>query len=117
MPFGSPRGLPLRPGFDLRQPGRHQAPAELNILGRFLAVQATRPSQRSESALQRHTHGSYLMADGVPLPVADRLGQSSVRTTADVYTHALRGPDDDAALRWDEFQRRGAGDSLQRKLQ
>jgi integrase len=51
------------------------------------------------------------------LAVAERLGHSSVRTTADVYTHALRGQDDDAARRWDEFQRHGAGDTVQRKLQ
>jgi integrase len=66
----------------------------------------------------RHIHGSHLVADGVPLPVvAERLGHSSVRTTADVYTHALRGQDDDAARRWDEFQRRGASDGLPRKVQ
>ena len=54
----------------------------------------------------------------VPLPVvSERLGHSSVRTTADVYAHALRGQDDEAALRWDEFQRRGTGDHPERKLQ
>jgi integrase len=58
------------------------------------------------------------VANGVPLPVvAERLGHASVRTTADVYAHALRGQDDDAARRWDEFQRRGAGDSPQTKVQ
>ena len=34
----------------------------------------------------RHTHGSHLLANGVPLPVVSaRLGHSSVRVTADVY--------------------------------
>jgi len=67
---------------------------------------------------RRHTHGSHLIADGVPLPVvAERLGHSSIRTTADVYTHALRGQDDDAARRWDDFQRRGAVEHLEKKLQ
>ena len=66
----------------------------------------------------RHSHGSHLLADGVPLPVvSERLGHSSVRTTADIYAHALRGQDDEAALRWDEFQRRGAGVRAERKLQ
>jgi integrase len=49
--------------------------------------------------------------------VSERLGHSSVRTTADVYAHALRGQDDDAARRWDEFQRRETGDLLERKIQ
>jgi len=66
----------------------------------------------------RHTHGSHLVADGVPLSmIAERLGHSSVRTTADVYTHALRGQDDDASRRWDEFQRRGAATSAPTKVQ
>jgi hypothetical protein len=26
--------------------------------------------------------------------------------TADVYSHAIRGQDDEAARRWDEFQRK-----------
>jgi len=66
----------------------------------------------------RHSHGSHLVADGVPLPVvAERLGHSSIRTTVDVYAHALRGQDDDAARRWDEFQRRGTPDSPETKVQ
>jgi len=40
-----------------------------------------------------------------------------VRTTAEVYAHAIRGQDDEAALRWDEFQRRGTGDRVEGKLQ
>jgi integrase len=38
--------------------------------------------------------------------VSERLGHSSVRVTADVYSHAIRGRDDEAARRWEEFQRR-----------
>jgi integrase len=53
----------------------------------------------------RGSHGSHLLASGVPLPAAsERLGHSSVRVTADVYAHALRGQDDEAARRWQEFQ-------------
>jgi integrase len=66
----------------------------------------------------RHSHGSHLVANGVPLPVvAERLGHASVRTTADVYAHALRGQDDEAAKRWDEFQRRSNGDGFQKTVQ
>jgi len=35
---------------------------------------------------------------------SERLGQSSVRETADAYSHAIRGRDDEAARRWEEFQ-------------
>lgn len=53
--------------------------------------------------LLRHSHGSHLLAKGVPLPaVAERLGHSSPYVTATVYAHAIRGQDDEAARRWDE---------------
>jgi integrase len=53
----------------------------------------------------RHSHGSHLLAAGVQLiDVSERLGHSSVRVTADVYSHAIRGRDDEAARRWDKFQ-------------
>jgi integrase len=59
-----------------------------------------------------------LVADGVPFPVvSERLGHASIRTTVDVYAHALCGQDDDAARRWHEFQRRGTEDNLERKVQ
>jgi integrase len=101
--FANPDGTPLRP---------NSISSVVSLLFRRLGL----PKGASLHSL-RHTHGSHLVADGVPLPVvAERLGHSSVRTTADVYTHALRGQDDDAARRWDEFQRRGT-DCSARKLQ
>ena len=104
MIFANPDGTPLRP---------NSISSVFSLLFRRLGL----PKGASLHSL-RHIRGSHLVADGVPLlVVAERLGHSSVRTTADVYTHALRGQDDDAARRWDEFQRRGAGDSIQRKLQ
>ena len=52
------------------------------------------------------THGSFLLADGVDLATeSERLGHSSVRVTADIYSHALRGRDQEAARRWDKFMR------------
>jgi integrase len=102
--FANPDGTPLRP---------NSISSGVSLLFRRLGL----PKGASLHSL-RHTHGSHLVADGVPLPVvAERLGHSSVRTTADVYTHALRGQDDDAARRWDEFQRRGAGGHVERKVQ
>ena len=58
----------------------------------------------------RHTHGSFPLADGVDLAtVSERLGHSSVRVTADIYSHALRGRDQEAARRWDNFMRLHGG--------
>jgi len=57
----------------------------------------------------RHTHTSHLLADGVPLPVVSaRLGHSSVRVTAEIYSHMIHGQDDEAALRWDNYRERNA---------
>jgi integrase len=56
----------------------------------------------------RHSHASVLLANGVDVAtVSARLGHSSVRVTADVYSHALRGRDREAANRWDELMGRG----------
>ena len=55
----------------------------------------------------RHSHASVLLANGVDLAtVSARLDHSSVRVTADVYAHALRGRDREAASRWDELMGR-----------
>jgi integrase len=102
--FANPDGTPLRP---------NSISSVVSLLFRRLGL----PKGASLHSL-RHSHGSHLVADGVPLPVvSERLGHSSVRTTADVYAHALRGQDDDAAMRWDEFQRRGTGDRAETKIQ
>jgi integrase len=50
----------------------------------------------------RHTHASFLLSNGVPLPaVSARLGHADVNITARVYSHML--PDDDtrAADAWE----------------
>jgi integrase len=50
----------------------------------------------------RHSHGSQLLANGVPLPVVSkRLGHSSVYVTATVYSHALTNDELAAADVWD----------------
>ena len=102
--FANPDGTALRP---------NSVSSVVSLLFRRLNL----PTGASLHSL-RHSHGSHLLADGVPLPVvSERLGHSSVRTTAEVYAHAIRGQDDEAALRWDEFQRRGTGDRVEGKLQ
>jgi site-specific recombinase XerD len=61
----------------------------------------------------RHSHGSHLLAAGMDLPVvSERLGHSSVRVTADIYSHAIRGRDDEAARLWEEFQRQNQPKAL-----
>jgi integrase len=60
--------------------------------------------------LLRHSHTSHLLASGVPLPaVSARLGHSSMRTTLEIYGHMIPGQDDEAARRWDEFQKQYGG--------
>jgi integrase len=50
----------------------------------------------------RHSHGSQLLANGVPLPVVSkRLGHSSVYVTATVYSHALTQDEIAAADVWE----------------
>src|ERR1039458_5956866 len=61
----------------------------------------------------RHSHASVLLANGVDLAtVSARLGHSSVRVTADVYSAALRGRDREDACRWDELMGRTRSQGL-----
>jgi hypothetical protein len=56
----------------------------------------------------RHTHGSHLLAAGVPLTdVSKRLGHTNPHVTATVYAHAMPGHDDAAADAWERFQKNG----------
>jgi integrase len=58
----------------------------------------------------RHTHGSHLLAAGVPLTdVSKRLGHSNPHVTATVYAHAMPGHDDLAAQAWEKFQKNENG--------
>jgi integrase len=64
----------------------------------------------------RHTHTSHLLASGVPLPaVSARLGHGSIRTTPEIYSQMIHGQDDEAARKWEEFQRQLAGGEPQQK--
>jgi integrase len=91
--FANPDGSPLRPD---------SISAAVSALFRRLKL----PKGASLHSL-RHSHASQLLDDGVPLPVvSQRLGHSSVRVTADIYSHAMHGQDDEAARRWDQYQKR-----------
>lgn len=52
----------------------------------------------------RHTSATLLIAEGVPLKnVSSRLGHANTRTTADIYAHALRSVDQEAAEKLDKL--------------
>ncbi len=94
--FANPDGTPLKP---------NSISASVSLLCRRLGL----PTGASLHTL-RHTHGSFLLVDGVDLAtVSERLGHSSVRVTADIYSHTLRGRDQEAAQRWDKFMERNGG--------
>lgn len=60
----------------------------------------------------RHSHGSQLLAAGVPMPtVSKRLGHSSTHVTAQIYAHSFRREDQEAAQKWDAA-RKDAADRL-----
>jgi integrase len=91
--FANPNGTPLNP---------NSISSTVSRLCRRLGL----PNGASLHVL-RHSHASLLLADGVDIAtVSARLGHSSVRTTADIYSHALRGKDQAAALRWDDIMQR-----------
>jgi integrase len=55
----------------------------------------------------RHTYGSQLLSEGIPLPAVSKLlGHSTVYTTANIYTHALSKDEAAAADVWDEIARK-----------
>ena len=60
----------------------------------------------------RHSAGSLLLAQGVPLKmISEMLGHSSITVTADVYAHVLAPARDDVAAAMDRALASGAGDA------
>jgi integrase len=93
--FANPDGSPLKPD---------SISATVSALFKRLKIQ--KPLGGSLHLL-RHTLASQMLDSGVPLPVvSQRLGHSSVRVTADIYSHAIHGQDDEAVRRWEEYQQR-----------
>jgi integrase len=93
--FANPDGSPLKPD---------SISATVSALFKRLKI----PKPKGGSLhLLRHTLASQMLDSGVPLPVvSQRLGHSSVRVTADIYSHAMHDQDDDAVRRWEEYQQR-----------
>jgi len=91
--FANPDGTPLKPD-------------SISVAVTKLCRKLKLPKGASLHSL-RHTHGSILLANGQDLPtVSKRLGHASIRTTADIYAHAMRGADQEAAKRWDDYMQR-----------
>jgi integrase len=100
--FANPDGSPLMP---------NSISSTVSRLCRRLGL----PKGASLHVL-RHSHASLLLADGVDLAtVSARLGHSSVRTTADIYSHAIRGKDHAAAQCWDEIMQRARSETEKSK--
>ncbi len=52
----------------------------------------------------RHTYGSQLLSEGIPLPAVSKLlGHSSVYTTSNTYSHSLSKDEVAAAAVWDKI--------------
>ena len=89
--FAEPDGSPLKPD---------SISATVSAL--FKRLKMPKP-KGSALHLLRHTLASQMLDGGVPLPaVSARLGHSSIRTTAEIYSHAI-GSDDEATRRREEF--------------
>jgi len=100
--FANPDGSPLMP---------NSISSTVSRLCRRLGL----PKGASLHVL-RHSHASLLLADGVDLAtVSARLGHSSVRTTADIYSHAIRGKDHAAAQCWDDIMQRARSETEKSK--
>jgi integrase len=55
----------------------------------------------------RHSYGSHLLSEGIPLAAVRKLlGHSTVFTTANVYAHALSKDEVAAAGVWDEIAKK-----------
>jgi len=93
--FSNPEGSPLKP---------NSISATVSALFKRLKI----PKPKGVALhLLRHTLASQMLDSGVPLSVvSQRLGHSSVRVTADIYSHAIHGQDDEAVRRWEEYQQR-----------
>jgi integrase len=91
--FANPDGSPLKPD---------SVSATVSVLFKRLKI----PTPKGASLhLLRHTLASQMLDGSVPLPVVSvRLGHSSISTTAEIYSHAIHGQDDEAWRKWEEYQ-------------
>jgi integrase len=96
--FANPDGSPLMP---------NSVSATVSRLCRTLKL----PKGASLHTV-RHSHASLLLEKGVDIAtVSERLGHSSVATTAAIYSHAIRGKDRAAAQVWDNIKEQARGEN------
>lgn len=82
------------PGNETRSRGCRSRPHSVSATVSLLFSRLKLPKGASLHSL-RHTHTSHLLANGVPLRVVSaRLGHSSVRVTAEIYSHMINGQDE-----------------------
>src|SRR5258708_16082311 len=90
--FCTPDGSPLKPD---------SVSAAVSLLCRRLKLKG------ASLHTLRHSHGSHLLAAGVPLPdVSKRLAHTNPQVTPTVYAHALPGHDDRPATPSQHFHNR-----------
>lgn len=79
-------------------------PACRRSLHRHPALQLVEEHRCTYSGI---SHTSVPVAAARPPPaVSAWLGHSSVRTNQEIYSHMISGQDEEAARKWDEYQRR-----------
>jgi site-specific recombinase XerC len=72
---------------------------------RVPAVPGSGAANEASHHTVRYSHASLLLEKGVDLAtVSERLGHSSIATTAKIYAHAPRGKDFAAAQIWDDIK-------------
>jgi integrase len=93
--FANPDGTPLRPDS-----------ISSSVSALFKRLKMAKPKGAALHLL-RHSHGSHLLASGMEITaVSARLGHSNPFVTATVYSHVVSGRDQEAARRWEEFQKK-----------
>jgi integrase len=87
-----------------QEDGRPLWPNSVSASVSFLCRRLGLPKGTSLHSL-RHTHGSLLLDQGVPLAeVSFRLGHANTRITAEVYAHHLAKQDERAAEAYDQYR-------------
>jgi integrase len=105
-------------GHDLVFPHEDGSPLDPDVVSESFkrsAIKAGLPVIRFHDI--RHTHATILLLAGVhPKVVSERLGHSSVATTLDIYSHVVRGLQEDAAVRFATAIDQPAGEGAQHDL-
>jgi integrase len=93
--FANPDGTPLKP---------NSISASVSALFKRLKIRKPRGNALH---ILRHTVASQMLDDNVPIPVvSQRLGHASIRTTVEIYGHAIHGQDDEATRQLQEYRER-----------